>query len=312
MVTSPNSGWNLLLNAVRNSPSDVRSTINSVTTGLNAASQLFGNSSVSSAVRTASAGLQILDSLAASGGAAVQQFGTVQRMSQNALQGIGFGGSNILRDSNPVQASFVSNSSTLDSSPDEWRVRILVPPVLDTSGPLAPLAETGNHFIFPFNPVILFGNSANYSTLSLTHTNYPFHAYENSQADNITITGEFFCENEKDAAYWIAAIHFLRTMTKMFYGNSEPQGNPPLVTRLKGYGEHVLNNIPIVITNYTVDMASEVDYISVDVDGKINHVPVQSQITVTCAVNYSRRAHSQFSLNTFAAGGHVGGEEGFI
>ena len=74
--------------------------------------------------------------------------------------------------------------------------------------------------IFPFNPTVLLSHSANYSQIQPTHTNYAYNAYENSQVDAITITGEFYQENEDDAKYWIACLHFLRSATKMFYGNS--------------------------------------------------------------------------------------------
>ena len=115
--------------------------------------------------------------------------------------------------------------------------------------------------IFPFNPTVLLSHSANYSQIQPTHTNYPYNAYENSQVDAITITGEFYQENENDAKYWIACLHFLRTATKMFYGNSNPLGNPPVVCRLNGYGKHILNNMPVVITNFTTDLPVDVDYI---------------------------------------------------
>ena len=85
---------------------------------------------------------------------------------------------------------------------------------------------------FLLTPTILLGHSANYSQIAPTHQTIHYNAYENSQVDQITITGEFYTENEEDAKYWIGVLHFLRTITKMYYGDSNPQGNPPPVCRL--------------------------------------------------------------------------------
>lgn len=218
------------------------------------------------------------------------------------------------------RAIISSNNSVSDAS--DWRVSISVPPVLLEQGDiLAPLKEdngtsvfnTGNRMVFPFNPTVLLSHSANYSAIAPTHTNYPYQAYENSQVDAITITGEFFQENENDAKYWIACLHFLRTATKMFYGNSNPLGNPPVVCRLNGYGEHILNDIPVVITNFTTDLPVDVDYIKCTVNGKQNYVPTQSSITVTLQPQYARRSQSAFNLNEYVKGTHLGkGKEGFV
>ena len=206
----------------------------------------------------------------------------------------------------------------------DWRVSISVPDLLSGEGSkediLAPLRlasenpawGTGNRMIFPFNPTVLLSHSANYSQLQPTHTNYAYNAYESSQVDAITITGEFYQENELDARYWLACLHFLRSATKMFYGDSNPLGNPPVVCRLNGYGKHVLNNIPVVITNFTTDLPVDVDYIEANVNGQPNYVPTQSSITVTLQPQYARRSQSGFSLNDFAAGKHAGGNEGFV
>lgn len=219
-----------------------------------------------------------------------------------------------------ISRAIISSQNTVSDASD-WRVSISVPEIFQKEGNiLAPLREesgngafnTGNRMVFPFNPTVLLSHSANYSQLQPTHTNYPFNAYESSQIDAITITGEFYQENENDAKYWIACLHFLRTATKMFYGGSDPLGNPPIVCRLNGYGKHVLNSIPVVITNFTTDLPVDVDYISCVVDGQVNYVPTQSAITVTLQPQYARRSVSGFDLNEFAKGGHINGPEGFV
>lgn len=236
----------------------------------------------------------------------------------NAAQGVYIGANPEDTGVTPAIAreDMVSNRTDTSQAGD-WRVSLSIPTEIADSPIFASFmgeGGTGGRMVFPFNPVIMLGHSAAYSTISPTHTNYPFHAYQNSSIDNITITGDFYNENEADALYWVGCVHFLRTMTKMFYGSGPNVGNPPLVTHLNGYGKYVLNDIPVLITNFTVDLPADVDYIPVIAPGDPapNYVPTQSQISVTCTPNYARRAVSRFDLKKFADGGFVGGSEGFI
>ena len=121
----------------------------------------------------------------------------------------------------------------------------------------------------------------------------------------MTITGEFFVQNSAEGLYWISMLHYLRSVTKMFYGEGEFQGAPPPVVKLNGYGDYVFKNVPVVVTMFTLDMPTEIDYIAVDISkigevasasegakdntnisGTVAYVPVQSQVTVT-AVSYT-------------------------
>lgn len=216
----------------------------------------------------------------------------------------------------PTLARF--SSSTTES---DWRVKISVPQKFRENSPLlAPLNKTSGHMIFPYTPTIILSHSANYNSLNPVHTNYPFQIYENSQADDITITGEFIVENAEEGQYWIACIHYLRSITKMFYGNGDDSGAPPMTVRLSGYGDYVFNNVPCVVTNFTVDLPSDVDYIATpvigtagDAEGKgTSWAPTQSQISVTLRPTYSRRRVSEFNLNDFVNGKFINGGQGFI
>lgn len=236
-----------------------------------------------------------------------RDIGRSNRMSQNLSVGVGPGAT-------PQRQKLVTvqiGENARENEDHDWRVSLSVPSQLQGSNIFAPFAELGK-LIFPFNPTILLGSTANYSAVQPVHTNHPFYAYENSQVDQITITGEFVQENDRDAKYWVAVLHYLRTMTKMFYGESDPVGNPPMVARLNGYGKHVLNDIPVVITNFTTDLPQDVDYIECEINGEINYVPTQSTFTVTVQPQYARRSHSRFSLNEFINGTHIGAPEGFV
>jgi hypothetical protein len=145
----------------------------------------------------------------------------------------------------------------------DWRVRLNIPggTIFDSSSVFAPLKAAGG-LIFPYTPQINIGSSASYSGVDPIHNNYPFRTYQHSSPDVITITAPMNVEDAVQAQYWIAAMHFLRSVTKMFSGDSSPAGNPPPILSLNGYGEYVFKNVPVVVTNFSVQLDATSDYIS--------------------------------------------------
>jgi len=182
-----------------------------------------------------------------------------------------------------------------------------------------------NGFVFPFTPTVLVSQSANYQSIQPVHTNYPYYSYQNSQVDQMTITGDFFVQNAAEARYWVACIHYLRSVTKMNFGVDQDAGQPPPVVRLNGYGDFVFNNVPVIINSFQFDMPKDVDYISTAVGTTTPPVtdfdtgstptgwaPATSIVTVAVTPQYSRTKQSQFSLNDFIKDGYIGKGGGFI
>ena len=177
----------------------------------------------------------------------------------------------------PVGGIFSSNSNSnlqsnvgAPSSTGDWAVKVTVSDSvyndLMADAPIFP--ESFKKFKgirFPVTPFINMSHSAAYDARSVVHNNYPYYAYQNSQVDQMTIAGAFPVQNTKDGLNWIATLHFLRTVTKMYYGGGTNQGNPPPVCKLNGYGDFVYKDVPIVITNFTVELREQVDYIGVNV-----------------------------------------------
>lgn len=206
--------------------------------------------------------------------------------------------------------------------PRDWRVRLSLPrnfSAFDTPGKndiLKPLRDTNNSMVFPYTPNIFMTHSANYNKLTPVHSNYPFPIYENSQIDQFVITGEFTAENVNEARYWLAAVHFLRSVTKMAYGKSDNQGAPPPVLRLNGYGDFVFKDLPVVVEQFQLTMPSDVDYIQVPNVGQStgSWVPVRSELSVGVFPTFSRDRVNKFSLDKFVRGEYVAGKHpgGFI
>jgi hypothetical protein len=143
---------------------------------------------------------------------------------------------------------------------------------------------------------------ANYSPIDPVHNNYTFQAYKNSSVEDITIAGDFSCETETDAQYWIEATTFFKAATKMFYGNSENAGNPPVVCNLSGYGPAVLNSVPIIIKSFSVDLPEDVNYVKCNTNFGTSWVPIVSKISITVAPIYNRTRLRQFSIQQYVAG----------
>lgn len=171
----------------------------------------------------------------------------------------------------------LNNTQTQASQGDEanigaktdWRVKLSLAAESNylynlpgAQGILAPLMGT-NGIIFPYTPSISIQYAANYSPTELTHSNYKIFQYKNSSVDNISITCDFTAQDTSEANYVLAVIHFLRSVTKMFYGRDQnpKSGTPPPLCYLSGLGEFQFNEHPLVISTFTYNLPTDVDYI---------------------------------------------------
>ena len=158
------------------------------------------------------------------------------------------------------------------SDKTDWRVRLQVPPGdlqkffdFDNNPILQPLASSQGIF-WPLTPTMTIQHSANYNAMDQVHSNFPHQAYQNSQVDSINIIGEFPVQNSEDAKHWVATVHFLRTVTKMFFGSEEGidglKGNPPPILHMFGYGDHMYHKVPVVVNTFNLELRQGIDYIS--------------------------------------------------
>jgi hypothetical protein len=205
----------------------------------------------------------------------------------------------------PAGAEYVAQQGSAiklqPGSKDDWRVKIQAPWSVFNSNMFKMLEETGG-VVFPYLPNITVSTKANYTNVDTVHSNYPFYSYKNSTVDEIQITGEFSSETETDAAYWIAATTFFKTATKMFFGQGENAGNPPIICNLTGYGASVFDRVPVVVTNFSVDLKDDVNYVRCNVFGTNTWVPIISNISVSVIPVYSRESLRKFDLKKYAAG----------
>jgi hypothetical protein len=161
-------------------------------------------------------------------------------------------------------------SSFGDDNSKDWRVRLSLCKwtSFNSSPVLSPLKKAGG-LIFPYTPQIGISSTAKYNQIQTTHSNYAMHSFQNSDPGAIKITAPMYVEDTEQALYWIAMVHYLRSLTKMFTGSDIKAGNPPPIVYLNGYGNYVLKNIPVVVTSMSVDLYSGSDYISCSVSGNM-------------------------------------------
>jgi len=251
-------------------------------------------------------------------------------------------GSGISTDNRMVQAR-AKWSGRNDKK--DWRVRLQVPNSNElqrffdfANNPIMkPLAES-NGIFWPLTPMMQIQHSANYDALAMTHSNMPQQAYGQSQVDSLNIIGEFPVQNSEDAKHWVATVNFLRTATKMFFGQDDGtglKGNPPPILHLSGYGDHMFNKVPVVINSFNVELRQGIDYISTVQtqvgygQGRVDRglaervqsgqdqswAPTLSNISVLVTPIYSRDSMKTFSMKRFVRGelnGKGTNEVGFI
>jgi hypothetical protein len=175
---------------------------------------------------------------------------------------------------------------------------------------MAPLRAT-NGLTFPYTPQIRWGNDNDYQSLGLVHVNSDYSYFIRQNQMNIQITGEFTAQNDREARYLLAAIHFLSSNSKMRFGSKDPnRGLPPPILILSGYGKFIFPDIPVLIKSWSVDYSNTVDNVEVNyVDpttGEVEpyaYVPSKTSISVDLLVQKRPIDYlKDFNLDSFRNG----------
>lgn len=233
--------------------------------------------------------------------------------------------------SQSLNIGFSSQSFNKVSPEDDWRVRVSCAPLFpglynDASNLLMkPLAQSSG-VIFPYTPQVTVTHTARYGSAQLTHSNYAAYFYEGSEVGAIQISGEFTVQNVLEGQYFLAALYFFRSCTKMFFGLDQNAGKPPPLLFLDGYGSHYFPHVPCVLTSLQHTMPNDVDYVDFPVDTSllafinsnytngrlvnISRLPTTSTVTITLQPVYSRtNIHNNFTFTGFSQGNLLGGAQ---
>ena len=221
---------------------------------------------------------------------------------------------------------FMNTNGTPINPDADWRVRLSMQPATaamfynNPSNPiLYPLSQTKG-LVFPYTPSISLTHQARYGTTPLTHSNYSSYFYEGSEVQAINLSADFTVQNIEEGQYLMAAVHFMRSCTKMFYGQSMLAGTPPPMVFLDGYGPAYMPHVPCVVTSFTHNMPNDVDYVKIPVGASLQNLagnqintnmfgvstrlPTMSSMQIVLQPIYSRtNVANNFTLERYSAGG---------
>lgn len=203
---------------------------------------------------------------------------------------------------------------------EDWRVRISVGAnskifyLNERPGILSPLVDTKG-VVFPYTPQIQVNYQNNYANTQVTHSINSVQSYQSSDVSSISISATFTAQTATEAAYVLAAVHFFKSASKMFFGGSDDTeasrnrlGSPPPILFLNGMGQHYFPNVPCILTTFTHSIQDDVDFIqcfATSEPPEVAWVPTVSSISITLIPQYSRNIIRQFNLDDFARGGLI-------
>jgi len=213
--------------------------------------------------------------------------------------------SSVQKDASQIeQASMTGNTVS-----PEYRVRLsaLYPKDVfkgDLMSPLSPF----NGVMFPYTPAITFTQAVNYMDLQLVHSNTDYAAYTRTPSVNITINGKFTVQNQTEGLYALACLHFLRTVSKSYFGRadaakSDRAGLPPPILLLDGYGDYIFNKLRVVLKSHSWTFDDSADGVIVKAAKGFARIP--ALFTINCevmVVQTPTRMREQFSFEKFASG----------
>ena len=121
---------------------------------------------------------------------------------------------------------------------------------------------------FMYTPQIEYSHDVKYEAYNLVHTNYQPYAFSRSENPSLSLNCKFSAHTKDHFMHCEKAIRFLRTYSKMNYGRNDLQrGQPPRILRLFAYGEKMFNDVPVVISKFSMTFPEDCDYVTFDTSG---------------------------------------------
>jgi hypothetical protein len=171
-----------------------------------------------------------------------------------------------------------------------------------------PKAHGTNGLLFPYTPTISVTQAVDYKEAGpLVHTNADIQAYSRTPSVTFSVTGKFTIQNQREGRYALAVLHFLRTVSKMYFGEQDKAnglaGLPPPVLVFNAYGNYMFNNLPVILKSHSYTLNDTVDMVDVQTAGGIARIPALFEISMDLAVQQSpSKLRKEFSLDAFRTG----------
>lgn len=217
-----------------------------------------------------------------------------------------------------INAGLVQNKSAQGGSVprSDWRARLRPKDggadtiyQADNNGLLEPLRRAGG-LIWQTTPNIFISGIVEYAEQLLHGMNYPIYSYSATRPPILPVTADFYANDIYDAQYLLAVFHFLRTVTKSYFGDQtgpDKKGTPPPVLLFEYMGEHGFNKVPVILRDYTIQLPDDVDYIPVKtkVAGKdqTTYMPVRMNISINLVPALTpKKVREKFNVESFRNG----------
>jgi hypothetical protein len=178
-------------------------------------------------------------------------------------------------------------------------------------------ASTGNNLLsilydtdgllFPYTPQIAVSQAVDYKNTELVHTNGDIAYYSRTPSVTLEVSADFTVQNQREGRYALAALHFLRTVSKMYFGDTDSQigvaGLPPPVLIFTGYGTYIFNNLPVILKSHNYSFDKTANMVSFSTDSGVMNLPSMFSVSMSLQVQQTPQAMRQtFSLDAFRSG----------
>ena len=183
---------------------------------------------------------------------------------------------------------------------------------------LRPIKES-NGLVWQYTPNTSMGGSAEYNSTQMQGMNYPINTFISSKPNDINLTSDFTANDIYEARYMLAVFMFLRISTKAYFGDAAVAdgsfGTPPPVLVFEYLGDHGFNKVPVVVTNYNIQLSDDVDYVPVVAgpgdSGTVTYIPTKANISVSLLPTYTpNKLRKRFDLKSVTSGQAY--KDGFI
>lgn len=217
-----------------------------------------------------------------------------------------------------VEANAAEEVFTATATPYDYRVRLRAMAGQEAAiyGPnepsniLKPLWDTGG-LVFPYTPSIQFNQDVDYKTLELTHSNGEQYAYSRTPSVQLAVNGKFSIQNPVEGRFTLAAIHFLRVASKMYFGaqhygeqgGAGPAGLPPPILIFNGLGDYMFNSLKVILRSHSYAIEENAQLVRVPVNGTFVRLPSLFTISLNLTViNSPDEMREDFNLDQFRTG----------
>ncbi|RYD66003.1 MAG: hypothetical protein EOP83_06110 [Verrucomicrobiaceae bacterium] len=167
----------------------------------------------------------------------------------------------------------------------------------------APLEQTKG-FMFPYTPTIQISQDVDYGVMSMTHSNTDYHYFNRSPNATISISGKFTVQNQYEGQYAIGCIQFLRTVSKMNFGQADANaGLPPPILALSGHGTYMFNKVRVFVKTHSYTYDESMDLVNVKVGSGNVRLPALFTLSVSLTTQPTpNMMRTQFNLDQYRSG----------